>query len=86
MRSYSLLLCYILHGEADSAHLILTQAYYSHYIAQSQNIFYTVDSLLGDLGDVYHAFLARCELDECTELLDADYLTLEDLALFEIGG
>ena len=75
-----------LHGEADSAHLILTQAYYSHYIAQSQNIFYMVDSLLGDLGDVYHAFLAGCELDECTELLDADYLTLEDLALFEIGG
>ena len=67
----------IFDGEADSSHLILAQAYYSYYIAQCQDIFYTVDSLLSDLGDVYHAFLTGCEFDECTELLDAYYLALK---------
>ena len=80
----SLLLSYILHGEADSSHLILAQAYYCYYVSQGQDIFYTVDSLLSDLGDVYHAFLTGCELDECTEFLDAYYLALEYLTFFEV--
>ena len=33
-----------------------------------------------------HAFLAGCELNECTELLDADNLALEDLSSLELGG
>ncbi len=39
-----------------------------------------------DLGDVNHAFLTGCELNECAELLDADNLTLEDLTFLEVGG
>ena len=35
---------------------------------------------------MYHAFLTGCELDECTEFLDAYYLALEDLAFFEVSG
>ena len=55
-------------------------------IAQGQNIFYTVDALFGDLGDVNHSLFARSELDECTELLDADNFTCEDLSSLEVGG
>ena len=83
--SLSLLLSHILNGEADSTHLILAQAYYCYYVSQGQDIFYTVDSLLSDLGDVYHAFLTGCEFDECTELLDAYYLALEDLTFLEVS-
>ena len=36
-----------------------------------KNILYTVDSLFGNLGNVYHSLFARCELDKCTKLFDA---------------
>ena len=32
------------------------------YIAKGQYILYMVDALLCDLGDVNHAFFARCKL------------------------
>ena len=80
-----LLLFYILHAKADSAHLILAQAYDSHHIAQFQHIFHLVDPLFGDLGDVHHTFLSGSELQERAELLDADYLALEDLSFFKVS-
>ena len=44
-----------------------------------------IDSLLCNLRDMNHALLARCELQECAELLNADYLAGEHHALFKIG-
>ena len=66
----------VLHGEAHSAHLVLAEADNGNLVAQSQDIFHAVDALFCDLGDVNHAFLAGCELNECAELLDADNITL----------
>ena len=60
----------VLHGEAHSAHLVLAEADNGNLVAQSQDIFHAVDALFCDLGDVNHAFLAGCELNECAELLD----------------
>ena len=76
----------VLHGEAHSAHLVLAEADNGNLVAQSQDIFHAVDALFCDLGDVNHAFLAGCELNECAELLDADNLALEDLSSLELGG
>ena len=44
-----------------------------------------LDSLFGNLRNVNHAFLARCELDECTEFFDTYDLTGKDLSLFKVG-
>ena len=71
----------IFDGEADSSHLILAKAYHLHLIAKGQYILHMVDALLCDLGDVNHAFFTRSKLQECAELLDADYRSGEDLSL-----
>ncbi len=40
--------------------------------------------LLGNLGDVYHTFLARSKLKERAELFDADNFTFEYLSGLEV--
>ena len=75
------ILRHIFDAEADASHLVFSKAYNFHNIAQCQNVFYMVDTLFCDLGDVYHTFFSRSELKESTELFDADDFTGVDLSL-----
>ena len=45
-----------------------------------------LNSFLGNLGDMNHAFFSGSELDECTEFLNAYDLALENLAFFKVCG
>ena len=71
----SLVLFAVFDREADSSHLVLTKADNFYYIAQCQNILYTVDTLFCNLGNVNHSLFARSKLNECTKLFDADNFT-----------
>ena len=51
-----------------------------HDVAQGEDIFNLAHAAVGDAGDVEQAVLARRELHEGAEVLDADDLALEDLA------
>ena len=73
-----MILFYILDAEAHSAHLILAKAYNLHVIAECQNILNAINALLCDFGNVNHSFFARGKLDECSKLLDADYISLQE--------
>ena len=79
-------LSYILHREADTSHLVLSEALNGNDISEGKIILDMLNSLLGDLGNVYHSLLAGSELNECSELLDGNNLSLENLSLFELGG
>ena len=75
----------ILHGEADSAHFVLTKAYNGNLFSKSKNILYTVDSFLCDLGNMNHSFFSGSEFDECAEFLNTYNGSLENLAFLEIS-
>ena len=74
---------HIFNAEADASHAILAEADHCDIVAQCQDIFHMVDALFRDLGNVNHAFLARCKFYESAELLNADNFTLEDLAFLK---
>ena len=70
-----LIFFHIFDREADSSHLVFAKANNLHNITESQNIFYMIDPLFCDLGDMNHTLFARSKLKECTKLFDADNLT-----------
>src|SRR5699024_11435056 len=67
---YYFLFSHISHAEAESSHLVLAKAYDLDHVADRKDILNLVHSLLGDLGDMDQAFLARCELEKCAEVFD----------------
>src|SRR5699024_12731761 len=67
---YYFLFSHISHAEAESSHLVLAKAYDLDHVADRKDILNLVHSLLGDLGYMDQAFLARCELEKCAEVLD----------------
>src|SRR5699024_1011774 len=42
-------------AEADSSHLVFSKADCLDFVSQCQNIFYVVDALFADLGNVNHS-------------------------------
>lgn len=70
----------ILDTEAYTAHLIFAHADYFYNIAKADNVFYFLNTLFGELGDVYQTFFSRCEFKESTEVFDADNFSGQDLS------
>ena len=65
---YDLFLRHIFHREAHSSHSVLAKAYNVHLISKSKNVLYTVDSLLGNLGNMNHPLLAGSKLNESAKI------------------
>src|SRR5699024_8511185 len=78
------LFSYIPDTEAESSHLVFSEAYCLDNIAESKNILYFIYSVLCNLGNVYKSLFARCKLEECSEIFNADNLSLEHLSGLKI--
>ena len=76
-----LLLCNIFHGKAHPAHSVFAKTYHGYLVTQGKDIFYTVNSSFGNLGNMHHTFFTRSKFHKCAKLLNAYHNSLEDLPL-----
>src|SRR5690554_687503 len=76
----------ILHGQLDPAAVVHVQYQYLHFLTFLQYVGNLLDTLIGDLRDVYQAVLAGQDADEGTEINDTLDLASVDLADFRFSS
>ena len=73
-------------AEADPAAIVNVDDFDRNLVAQGANILDFVDPVVGHLGDMHQAFLARHEFDESAKVLDRFDNAAVDLADFDFAG